>query len=133
MQATRSAISPTGMTGTPASPTSIAAGANNTATFAIATVGVASANVKFDAVCRVIIGTSAPTTQPAVQWQVCYDGTNFVNYGGAQQVPITATSISYDYPLDSVPAGVVAVAVVVTNGATNAITAWAEGNATQYS
>lgn len=125
---TPTAITPTGtLTGTPASPTSIAAAGSATATFALRTLGSASAVLSAEAVVRLVIGSSAPTTNPSVQWQYSLDGSTYLNDGGPW-TPAVAASTSYDSPLYQAPPEAVAVQAVATNGATNAITAFAQAN-----
>lgn len=125
---TPSQVTPTGtLTGTPASPTSIAAAGSATATFTLRTLGSASGVVSAEATVRLIVGSSAPTTSPSVQWQYTLDGTNYFNDGGAW-TPSVSASTSYDSPLYPAPPEAVAVQAVVTNGATNGITAFAQCN-----
>lgn len=112
------------MTGTPASPSTISASGTGTPSFAIRTLGSGGNIARCSGVVAVIIGSSAPASSPTVQFQFSLDGTNYVNDGGAYSVPLTTSTTNY-YPYAPPPEAVNWQAVI-TNGATNAITAWVE-------
>jgi hypothetical protein len=109
--------------GSPASPASIAANASSTGTLAIASGGTLAEG---EIGCAVIVGGSPPTTAPTVQFLYSFDGTNYLADGGAFIVPLTVSTTTYYGPYTP-PSGAVDAQVIVTNGATNAITAWAQG------
>ena len=121
---TTKAVSPTGMTGTPASPTSIGANGTSTPSFAIHTLNSPDNIARCSGIVAVIIGSSAPASSPTVQFQFSLDGTNYVNDGGAYSVPLTTSTTNY-YPYQPPPEATNWQAVI-TNGGTNAITAWAQ-------
>jgi hypothetical protein len=105
--------------GSPGSPSSIAASATATGTLTL-TTGQLQGGIYVE----VIIGSSAPGTNPTVQFNISTDGTNFYAYGGPYVVPLTvSTSNAYEL---SGPIEAVALQVVITNGTTNAITAYAQ-------
>lgn len=114
----------TDMIGTPASPATIAATASSSATDLDHTIpaGVVDATIGV----TLIAGTSAPTTAVTIQFYFSQDGTNFIQDGGTISLTMSA-STTYYYHYDPPDASQKS-RVVVTNGATNAITCWCQGN-----
>ena len=109
--------------GSPGTPATISAAASTSGTLSI---GSGNGNVEGTILVRVTIGSSAPTTNPTVQFLASADGTNYYAVGGPIVVPIGATSTSYDYEFDG-PVAAQSLQVTVANGATNGITAYAQG------
>ena len=125
----RAQVSPTGMTGTPASPTTITHGNSNTATFALDTLSSGNKIAMAQIVCTVIQGATAPTVNPTIQFQYTNDGTNYVNDGGAVSVPLGNNAVFNQPYSPPVGKGVIGAQAVVTNGdSTQSITAWAQCN-----
>jgi hypothetical protein len=114
----------TDLIGTFASPATIAASASSSGTLSMTGSSVADAAIGV----VVTIGGSAPTTNPIVQFSYTLDGTNYIADGGPYVVPIGTTSTSYSYKYDDVPRAAKGIKVTVTNGATNGITCFAQGN-----
>jgi hypothetical protein len=106
----------TNIVGTPGSPATIAAGAGQTST--AFTIGSSVASADFSAI--VVIGATAPSTNPTLQWEYSLDGTNYVfdDRYGLIIVPITVVSTSYFYSY-SPPRGAQGVQLVATNGTGN--------------
>jgi hypothetical protein len=110
--------------GSPASPTPIAA--NGSTTSSPLTLGKASGSATSGFINgAVIVGADAPTTPPTVTFSITTD--NGVTYAPVYTyvVPMTpSTPFYYQFPF---PAEVTGAQVTVTNGATNAITTWWQG------
>jgi hypothetical protein len=112
----------TALFGTAGTPTSIAANGTQSGSL---TVGSANNNGIGGILTRINIGTSLPGTNPTIQYQCSIDGTTYFNDGQLQVVPITTASVSYDYPYTA-PLWAVYAQVLIVNGTTNAITAFAQ-------
>jgi hypothetical protein len=112
----------TDIIGTVASPSSISGSASTNGS-----IDVAGANgARSEIAVHIIIAGSAPTTSPTVQFQYSMDGTNYYNDGGAIQCPaISSTNYDYYYPI---PPTAKKGKVIITNGASNTITAYAQAN-----
>jgi hypothetical protein len=127
MNFTTSTIS--ALIGTPGSPASLAISASVSATLAVRTNNTASNVLGGGIFGAVIIGSSAPTSNPTVQFSYTVDGTNYLADGGAFAVPITpvSTTYAYRYSLADAPPEAVGIEVTVTNGTGYAITHWWQG------
>jgi hypothetical protein len=88
----------------------------------LTTGGVVEATV----VTEIVISASAPTTAITIAYQVSLDGTNYLQDGPSISfVPTASTTYWYTY---YVPDSAQSVQVLITNGATNAITAMIQGS-----
>jgi hypothetical protein len=112
------------LNGSPASPTPIAP--NGSTTSSPLTLGKASGSASSGFINgAVIVGADAPTTAPTVTFSITTD--NGTTYAPVYTyvVPMTpSTPYYYQFP---VPPEVTGAQVTVTNGATNAITTWWQG------
>lgn len=111
------------LVGSPGSPSSISVSSSTSGTL---TLTDGATDFELEIGCAVIIGGSAPTSNPTVQFSYSLDGTNFLDDDGPYTVPITATSTTYSYKYIA-PAQAVKAKVTIANGTGNAITAWAQG------
>jgi hypothetical protein len=113
---------------TPGSPSPIAATSQVVSTAFTTGSGSGSSTLTGGFLAAVIIEGSAPTTNPTVQFQYSLDGTNYANDDryGTIVVPMVTGTYNYSY---QPPLYAIAAKVTITNGATNAITAWAQGAA----
>jgi hypothetical protein len=108
----------------PASPASVAA--SGTVTSSPLTLGKSSGSASSGIINgAVIIGADAPTTSPTVTFSITTDNGTTYNPVVTYVVLMTANAtFPYQFP---VPPEVTGAQVVVTNGATNAITTWWQG------
>lgn len=108
--------------GSPGSPASLAAATPVSGTLDMTSpAGVVEGSIGVE----LIMGGTAPTTSPTVQFFYSLDGTTFIQDGGTITLTVVA-STSYDLRYDA-PDAASKVKVTVTNGATNGITLWAQG------
>ena len=111
--------------GTVGAPVTVAAAAVQTSTAVTLPGGGAIFNGSLHV--QVVLGSTAPTSNPTVQFQYSYDGTTYWNDPNYFfTVPIAVPSATYDYDYTPNPS-VAAIRVVVTNGAGQSITAIAQG------
>lgn len=109
-------------TSSPGSPASLAA---STAVTLSLSIGTGNSSPEGKVVLAVIVGSSAPTTAPTVQFASSLDGTNYAPSSGPYVVPnVASTTYFYSYVGDVEDE---AIQVTLTNGATNGITYWAQG------
>jgi hypothetical protein len=116
----------TNLLDSPGSPAPIAASADATSTAFATGSTTGSTTLTGGLLATVIIGGSAPTTNPTIQWQYSLDGTNYANDDryGTIVVPMVTGTYNYSY---QPPLYAIAALAVITNGATNGITAWVQG------
>lgn len=117
----------TALLGTPASPSTVAAGASpSTAALDLTqTNGGAGGVVEAFIGGQVITGASPPTTAIQVNGFWSIDGTNYVS-DQVSNIAVPLASTSYPFRYDP-PRAATKAYVTVFNGATNSVTAWFQG------